>query len=103
VEEFDWKEFDGGGGNGGGRKPKAVTDADIKELFDFGRITWKRSDAAKRLQVLAGCGRTKAYDSLNPFGEFKHLIDEDGNGIMRLRAGAALSSYEQTEIEGREE
>jgi hypothetical protein len=63
VDEFDWKEFDGGESKGLGSKAK-VTEQHIRELFDFGSRSLKLGDAARELMRIAGVGKSAAYDAL---------------------------------------
>ncbi len=76
IEEFDWKGFDKGGENKS--IPKVILDH-LKQLFQNGNLSLKKSDAVHKLQAIVGIGRTAAYDALNQdkwFGEYLRCRDD---------------------------
>ncbi len=82
IDEFDWEDFD----KGEGRKPaQKVTLDHLKQLFQNGNVWLKKSDAAPKLQAIAGIGRTAAYEALNPknrFGEYLRCRDDGSIGLL---------------------
>ena len=86
VESFDWQEFEGGKGSGGGEAQSIVTEDHMKALFDYGARKLERREAVGELRRISGCGQTKAYDALKIDGEFAAMLrwykDERKLGIV---------------------
>ena len=81
IDEFDWEDFD----KGEGRKPaQKVTLDHLKQLFKNGNLWLKKSDAARKLQTIAGIGRTAAYDALNPEKRFGEYLQSRKDGCIGL-------------------
>ncbi len=76
IDEFDWEGFD----KGEGKKPAPKVTLDhLKQLFNNGKVCLKKSEAVRKLQDIAGIGRSAAYDALNPekwFGEYLGCRDD---------------------------
>ena len=82
IDEFDWEDFD----KGEGKKPSPKVTLDhLKQLFNNGKVWLKKADAARKLQAIAGIGRTAAYDALNPekwFGEYLQSREDGCIGLV---------------------
>ncbi len=73
--EIDWNEFDGKTES----KRRAITEDDLRAVFDGGKRTLKLSHAAKQLEELTGACRAAAYNALKTAGRFGHLLRESGD------------------------
>ena len=83
AEDFDWSEFDSG--SGPKKKGPAVTEEHVRAVFDGGAAWLSQKEAANKLQVLAGVGRSTAYDALNAMkGRFSELLNRREDGALGL-------------------
>ena len=82
--ELDWNEFDGKTES----KRRAITEDDLRELFESGKRTLALAHAAKELETLTGACRAAAYNALKATGRFGHLLRE-GKGFLSW-GGAAV-------------
>ena len=76
IEEFEWESFDKGGES---KSVPKVTIDHLKQLFQNGNLSLKKSDAVRKLQAIADIGRTAAYDALNQdkwYGEYLSYRDD---------------------------
>jgi len=75
VRDFDFTEFDSGGGT---KREAKVREEHLRELFADGRNWLAVGQAAERLQELAGVGRSAAYEALKVNGgRFSALLVRD--------------------------
>lgn len=75
VKDFNFEEFDFGGGT---KREAKVREEHLRELFADGRNWLAVRQAAERLQELAGVGRSAAYDALKVSGgRFSALLIRD--------------------------
>jgi len=90
VPAFDWEKFDGAAP---AREP-IVTEAHIQAVFEGGKKACTLASAAANLQVVAGCGRSTAYEAMKAKGgRFTHLLKYDGPLIsLKTAAGVAIAS-----------
>ncbi len=70
LVDFDWSEWEQGT-TGRKSQQRKVTGDHIRQVFDHGETWLAQSEAAERLQEIAGVGRSAAYDALKFHG---HLI-----------------------------
>lgn len=84
VPNFDFETFD----NGTGKRESKVTEAHIKDLFDNGHRWLARTQAAERLQEIAGVGRSAAYEALKLNGRFADWLTKRKDGLIGLSGGA---------------
>lgn len=75
--DFDWKEWNHGGGN----KRSVIELEDLAAIFDYGQKTLSRSEAAKALKSQADVGNSAAYDALKLDGRFGEHLSEAGGFI----------------------
>jgi hypothetical protein len=73
--DIDWKEFDGKTES----KRRAITEDDLRAVFDGGKRTLTLAHAAKHLQELTGACRAAAYNALKLSGRFGKLLSESGD------------------------
>ena len=82
VETFDWEAFDGGGSK---TPKKAVTEAHIREVFEYGDARLLLKEAAEKLQEVASVGRTVAYNALKTEGgEFSRILHKREDRTLGL-------------------
>jgi hypothetical protein len=96
VPEFDWDEYDAGHAK---QEPK-VKEEHVRALFKD--EPWRpRSEAAKQLMQLTGCGRSAAYDALKWNGRFRELLVEHPThqDWVGLRSGAESGAKADAETE----
>ena len=67
AEDFDWDEFDAGGGSR--KKGPVISEEHLREVFGDGTLWLSQKDAAEKLRTLADVGRSTAYDALKMVGE----------------------------------
>jgi hypothetical protein len=81
--EFDFGDFDKGGA-----KPREVIvkPEHLREVFDHGRLWLKKSDAVSKLEMIAGVGRSAAYEALKEGGRYTDLLTVQDDGKIGLRA-----------------
>lgn len=84
LAEMDWNEFDGKTES----KRRAITEDDLRGLFDSGKRTLTLANAAKELITLTGACRAAAYNALKASGRFGHLLRE-GDGFLAWCGAAA--------------
>ena len=81
VPSFDWETFD----NPEHKSHKLVTEEDLHEVFEGGRLWLTRGTAAKRLMEIAEVGRTLAYDHLKSDGPFGAILTTRDDGLLGLK------------------
>ncbi len=83
VKDFDWEEFDAGGG--GRKKGPSVTEEHLRKLFDDGAVWLPQKEAAEKLMGIAEVGRSTAYDALKTVGgRFSALLRRREDGAIGL-------------------
>lgn len=83
VENFDWEQFEAGAG-GKRREPK-VTEEHIRSVFGGGSSWLPQKDASKKLEGIAGVGRSTAYEALKVTGRFGGILHKREDGLVGLR------------------
>ena len=83
AEDFDWSEFDAGGGSK--KKGPAITEKHLRTVFDDGALWLSQKDAAEKLTGLAEVGRSTAYDALKAInGRFSAILRRREDGKIGL-------------------
>jgi len=83
VKDFDWEEFDAGGG--GRKKGPTVTEEHLRTLFDDGGVWLPQKEAAEKLMGIAEVGRSTAYDALKTVGgRFSALLRRREDGAISV-------------------
>jgi hypothetical protein len=78
VTDFDWNAFDAPGKD----KREAITESDVREIFENGALT--KADARDALEDATGASRSSIFRALSPKGRFaKHLKFEKGKVAWR--------------------
>lgn len=80
IENFDFSECAGGGGGAGGHNEK-ITEQNLRELFENGRVRHTKGEAVRRLMKLAGSKDKAAYAALSATGRFSHMLKFEGKDI----------------------
>ena len=95
VGEFDFEAFDNGGGS---RHEPKVHEEHLRELFEHGQRRMVLKNAAERLEEIADCGRSVAYEALKVIGgRFSDLLARDEDGLIGLRLAAGADEAEADE------
>jgi hypothetical protein len=88
--EIDWNEFDGKTES----KRRAITEHDLRTVFDSGKSTLTLAHAAKKLQELTGACRAAAYNALKKSGRFGNLLREAGEFLAWQGESTQLPSMD---------
>ncbi len=88
AEDFDWNEFDAGGGSR--KKGPAVSDEHLRELFENGTLWLPQKEAVERLEALAEVKRSTAYAALK-------VNSGPHSGLLRRREDGAIGLADSDE------
>lgn len=76
--DFDWDEFDGGGGT----KRETITEANVAEVFENGRRQRTRKNAVEALMESTSFKHSSCYAALDPQGRFKDHLQLGADGLL---------------------